>query len=101
MNSISVVYPPMEKKRELSKRLIGVIEGKNVNDLLSKENLKCMIKEILNVKFTTQEENITKLINANFQTNMAELKKSQDDNKRVEKWNKWLQSKSSIYRKWT
>ena len=44
-----------------------------------------MIKEILNVKFTTQEENITKLINANFQTNMAELKKSQDDNKRVEK----------------
>ena len=75
----------MEKKRELSKRLIGVIEGKNVNDLLSKENLKCMIKEILNVKFTTQEENITKLINANFQTNMAELKKSQDDNKRVEK----------------
>ena len=75
----------MEKKRELSKRLIGVIEGKNVNDLLGKENLKCMIKEILNVKFTTQEENITKLINANFQTNMAELKKSQDDNKRVEK----------------
>ena len=75
----------MEKKRELSKRLIGVIEGKNVNDLLSKENLKCMIKEILKVKFTTQEENITKLINANFQTNMAELKKSQDDNKRVEK----------------
>ena len=75
----------MEKKRELSKRLIGVIEGKNVNDLLSKENLKCMIKEILNVKFTTQEENITKLINGNFQTNMAELKKSQDDNKRVEK----------------
>ena len=75
----------MEKKRELSKRLIGVIEGKNVNDLLSKENLKCMIKETLNVKFTTQEENITKLINANFQTNMAELKKSQDDNKRVEK----------------
>ena len=75
----------MEKKRELSKRLIGVIEGKNVNDLLSKENLKCMIKEILNVKFTTQEENITKLINANFQTNMAELKKSQDDTKRVEK----------------
>ena len=75
----------MEKKRELSKRLIRVIEGKNVNDLLSKENLKCMIKEILNVKFTTQEENITKLINANFQTNMAELKKSQDDNKRVEK----------------
>ena len=75
----------MEKKRELSKRLIGVIEGKNGNDLLSKENLKCMIKEILNVKFTTQEENITKLINANFQTNMAELKKSQDDNKRVEK----------------
>ena len=101
MNSINVVYPPMEKKRELPKRLIGVIEGKNVNDLLSKENLKCMIKEILNVKFTTQEENITKLINANFQTNMAELKKSQDDNKRVEKWNKWLQSKSSIYRKWT
>ena len=101
MNSINVVYPPREKKRELSKRLIGVIEGKNVNDLLSKENLKCMIKEILNVKFTTQEENITKLINANFQTNMAELKKSQDDNKRVEKWNKWLQSKSSIYRKWT
>ena len=101
MNSINVVYPPMEKKRELSKRLIGVIEGKNVNDLLSKENLKCMIKEILKVKFTTQEENITKLINANFQTNMAELKKSQDDNKRVEKWNKWLQSKSSIYRKWT
>ena len=44
------------KKRELSKRLIGVIEenssqeenAKNVNTLSSKENLKCMIKEILN-----------------------------------------------------
>ena len=52
------------KKRELSKRLIGVIEGnssqeenaKNVSTLLSKENLKCMIKEILNEEFTKQEE---------------------------------------------
>ena len=46
-------FPPLEKKRELSKRLIGVIEGnssqeengQNVNTLLSKENLKCLIKE--------------------------------------------------------
>ena len=52
------------KKRELSKRLIGVIEGnssqeenaKNVSTLLGKENLKCMIKEILNEEFTKQEE---------------------------------------------
>ena len=51
------------KKRELSKRLVGVIEGnssqeenaKNVSTLLSKENLKCMIKEILNEEFTKQE----------------------------------------------
>ena len=69
------------------KRLIGVIEGnssqedngKNVNTLLSKENLNCMIKEILNEEFMKQEGNITKLINGNFQTTMAELKKSQDD----------------------
>ena len=72
------------KKRDLSKRLIGVIEGnssqeengQNVNTLLSKENLKCLIKEILNKEFAKQEENITKLINGNFQTTMAELKKS-------------------------
>ena len=38
-----------------------------------------MIKEILNEEFTKQEENITKLNNGNFQTTMAELKKSQDD----------------------
>ena len=83
----------MEKKRESSKRLIGVIEGnlsqednaKNVNTLLSKENLKCMIKEILNEEFTKQEENITKLINGNFQTTMAELKKSEDDIKELQK----------------
>ena len=75
------------KKRELSKRLIGVIEGnssqednaKNVNTLLSKENIKCMKKETLNEEFTKQEENITKLINGNFRTTIAELKKSQDD----------------------
>ena len=30
-----------------------------------------------------QEENITKLINGNFQTTMAELKKSQDDSKEL------------------
>ena len=79
------------KKRESSKRLIGVIEGnlsqednaKNVNTLLSKENLKSMIKEILNEEFTKQEENITKLINGNFQTTMAELKKSEDDIKEL------------------
>ena len=79
------------KKRELSKRLIGITEGnssqednaKNVNTLLSKENLKCMIKEILNEKITKQEENIIKLINGNFQTTMAVLKKSQDDIKEL------------------
>ena len=79
------------KKRESSKRLFGVIEGnlsqednaKNVNTLLSKENLKYMIKEILNEEFTKQEENITKLINGNFQTTMAELKKSEDDIKEL------------------
>ena len=72
------------KKRDLSKRLIGVIEGnssqegngQNVNTLLSKENLKCLIKEILNKEFAKQEENITKLIKGNFQTTMTELKKS-------------------------
>ena len=79
------------KKPELSKRLVEVIErnssqennAKNVNSLLSKENLKYMIKEILNEEFTKQEENITKLINGNFQTTMAELKKSQDDSKEL------------------
>ena len=79
------------KKCELSKRLIGVIKGnssqednaKNANTFLSKENLKCMIKEILNEEFTKKEENITKLINGSFQTTMAELKKSQDDIKEL------------------
>ena len=33
-----------------------------------------MIKEILNEEFIKQEENITKLINGNVQTTMAELK---------------------------
>ena len=42
-----------------------------------------MIKEILNQEFTKQEENITKLINGNFQTTMAELEKSQDDIKEL------------------
>ena len=63
--------------------MIGVIEGnssqedngKNVNALLSKENLKCMIIEILDDEFSKQEENIKKLINGNFQRTMAELKK--------------------------
>ena len=79
------------KKRELPKRLIGVIRGnssqevkdKNVNTVLSRRNLKCMIKEILNKEFTKQEKNITKLINGNFQTTMAELKESQDDFKEL------------------
>ena len=91
MNSINVDYPPMERKRELCKRLIGAIErnssqednGQNINTLLSKGNLKCMIKEILNEEFAKQEENITKLINENFQTTMAGLKKSQDDIKEL------------------
>ena len=55
---------PQKKKRKLPKRLIEVIEGnsnqqnngKNVNTVLSKENVKCMIKEILNQEFTKQEE---------------------------------------------
>ena len=42
-----------------------------------------MIKEILNEEFAKQEENITKLINGNFQTTMAELKKSQDEIKEL------------------
>ena len=79
------------KKRELSKRLIGVIEenssqeenAKKVNTLSSKENLKCMIKEILNQEFTKEQKNITKMINGNFQTNMAEVKKSQYDIKEL------------------
>ena len=79
------------KLHELSKILIGVIEGsssqedngKNFKTLLNKENVKCMIKEILNEEFTKQEENMTKLINGSFQTPMAKLKKSQDDIKEL------------------
>ena len=73
----------------MSKRLIGVIEGNSSQEdngqkqecqySLSKENLKCMIKETLNEEFSKEEENFTKLINGNFQTTMAELKKSQYD----------------------
>ena len=37
----------------------------------------------MNEEFTKQEENITKLINGNFQTTMAELKRSQDDIKEL------------------
>ena len=75
------------KKPELCKRLIGVIEGNSSQEnsgqkqecqnSLSKKNLKCMIKETLNEESSKEEENITKLINGNFQTTMAELKKSQ------------------------
>ena len=42
-----------------------------------------MIKKILNVEFRKQEENITKLINRNFQTTMVGLNKSQDDIKEL------------------
>ena len=42
-----------------------------------------MIKEILNEEVRKQEENIIKLINANVQTTMAELKMSQDDIKEL------------------
>ena len=68
--------------------MIGVIEGNssqedNAKNVNTQENLKCMIKEIFNEEFTKQDENITKLINGNFQTTMAELKKSQDDIKEL------------------
>ena len=42
-----------------------------------------MIKEILNEGFAIQDENITKLINGNFQTTIVELNKSQDDIKEL------------------
>ena len=38
-----------------------------------------MIKGMLNDEFAKQEENITKLINGNFQTTMTELKKKSQD----------------------
>ena len=40
LSSIKVEYPKMEKKRENNR--------KNDNTPLSKENLKCIIKEIMN-----------------------------------------------------
>ena len=42
-----------------------------------------MIKEILNEEFAKKEENITKLINGNFQTTIVQLNKSQDDIKEL------------------
>ena len=48
----------------------------------------------MNEEFTKQEENITKLINGNFQTTMAELKKSQDDVKELK--NEMNDFKSSL-----
>ena len=45
--------------------------GNNVNILSGKENLKCMMKEILNEELTKQEENLRNLINGHFQTNRA------------------------------
>ena len=75
------------KKDELSKRLIEVIGGNsnqenNSDDddttLSNKENLRSLIKEVLNEEFTKQEVKITNLINSNFQTTMAAIKKSQD-----------------------
>ena len=38
-----------------------------------------MIKGMLNDEFAKQEENITKLINGNFQTTTTELKKKSQD----------------------
>ena len=82
------------KKDELSKRLIEVIGGNsnqenNSDDddttLSNKENLRSLIKEVLNEEFTKQEVKITNLINSNFQTIMAEIKKSQDDIKDLKK----------------
>ena len=82
------------KKDELSKRLIEVI-GRNSNQennsddddttLSNKENLRSLIKEVLNEEFTKQEVKITNLKNSNFQTTMAEIKKSQDDIKDLKK----------------
>ena len=72
------------KKDELSKCLIEVIGGNsnqenNSDDddttLSNKENLRSLIKEVLNEEFTKQKVKITKLINSNFQTTMAEIKK--------------------------
>lgn len=81
------------KKDELYKRLIEMIGNASENDkaaatvksVIDKDNLRCMIKEILNEEFTKQEEKITTLINGNFQTTMAELKKSQEDIKELKK----------------
>ena len=82
------------KKDELSKRLIEVIGGnsnqENNSDadnttLSNKENLRSLIKEVLNEEFTKQEVKITNLINSNFQTTMAKIKKSQYDIKDLKK----------------
>ena len=80
------------KKEELVKRLIEVIEKSSDNDnvqdsntFINKDNLRSMIKEILNEEFMKQEEKITTLINGNFQTTMAELKKSQEEIKELKK----------------
>lgn len=54
----------------------------------------------MNVEFRKQEENITKLIDENFQITIAELNKSKYDIKELK--NEINGSKtSSIYRKWT
>ena len=82
------------KKGELSTCLIEVIGGNSNQEnnsedddttLSNKENLRSLIKKVLNEEFTKQEVKITNLINSNFQTTMAEIKKSQDDIKDLKK----------------
>ena len=52
---------------------------------LNKENLAGLIKEILKEKFAKQENNISNLINENFEIKMREIRKSQDKTKDLRK----------------
>ena len=55
----------------------------DIGMLFWQENIK-IIENIFNVEFEKQEKNIANLISANLKTRMDEIKKTQDEMKKVE-----------------
>ena len=55
--------------------------------------------ELLKSRFAIQQENISKLIDGNFEKTLKEIKETSRRNKKSQKRNKCIQSKLRIYRK--
>ena len=51
----------------------------NTNTCLDEEKLQNLIRDVFKEEFTKQEQNITKIISANFQMTMTEIMKVQNE----------------------